>query len=220
MRFNVRVKALTTLCVGGGAPEPGIDIAFAKRITPDGEQEYYIPGSSFKGALRSAACRVAKAYGFSFCGKIDPGELEKVHRNGEACHVCRLFGYPSRYAGRGWSRLFVSDLEPAAEFKPFIMTRVRIDDRSLRAVEGGLFNLEYIPPGVEFHGEVWLRDWDEDLLALLILSLAELRLDRFGRASIIDLRVEEDEELEKELRGTRWMELLIDLREWMWSEVL
>ncbi len=218
MKFDVRIRGVTLLCVGGGRPEPGVDIAFMKRVKPgeEGAYEYYIPGSSFKGALRSAASRVAEAYGFKFCGEVDPRRLEERHERGEPCDVCRLFGYPSRLPGRGISRLFVSDFTPVKEPEPLIVTRVRIDDNSLRAAEGVLFNLEYIPPGIEFRGEIWLVD--RDLVGLLLLALAELRLDRFGRGSIIDLRVEDDAELEEAVRGTRWMGLLKDLREWMWIE--
>jgi hypothetical protein len=55
------------------------------------------------------------------------------------------------------------------------------------------------------------------MLGLLLLSLAELRLGRFGRRSLIDIRIEDSEEIEKRLNGTRWSSLLDDLRRWIWT---
>jgi len=114
LRFGVRIKAVGLVTVGWSTPSAlGVDIPIAKKlIRKMGEEECkiyvpYVPGSSFKGALRSATSRIAEAYGFTSCGFIDPEMINEAHKSG-VCDVCRLFGYPSAGVGGCVS---VSDLE-------------------------------------------------------------------------------------------------------------
>lgn len=101
-----------------------------------------------------------------------------------------------------------------------MLTRVRIDDKSLRAAEGSLFSVEYIPPGCEFTGTIRLTDISMKKTILLLLSLAELRLGRIGRGGgPVDLMVEGVEELDGLLRDTPWLNLLNELKRWLWNEV-
>jgi len=109
--------------------------------------------------------------------------------------------------------------------KPAIrITRTRLEDASLKVEEGALYTSEHILPDMEFKGfiEIYFEK-DEatsivetDMLGLILLGLAELRLGRFGRRSIIDIKLEDLEEVEKRLEGTRWTPLLDDLRRWVW----
>jgi len=229
LRFGVRIKTVGLATVGWSTPSAlGVDIPVAKKLVRRmGEVEYrvYVPGSSFKGALRSAASRIAEAYSFTSCGFIDPEMINEAHRLRGVCHVCRLFGYPSGGAGGLAS---VSDLELQDDVErslPIRLTRTKLEDVSLKVEEGALYTTEHIPPDMEFKGFIEINfEKDEamdvaetDMLGLLLLSLAELRLGRFGRRSLIDIRIEDSEEIEKRLNGTRWGSLLDDLRRWIWT---
>ena len=208
--FEVKLRSTSLLCVGWSHPLAlGPDVPFARRRTEKG-YEAFIPGSSFKGALRSSASRIAKAYSFSSCGEVRPELIHKGDSN--VCDVCELFGIPG---SRVPSTLIVSDLNPLNEVEFIPLTRIRLEDISLKAAEGALFTTEYCPCA-EFKGMLTLRRGANRLLGLLLVSLAELRLGRFGKSSIIDLKIEKDREL-REVLDPRWHPLLDELEEWLWS---
>jgi len=223
MKFLLRVKPVGLACIGWSYPAPGVDIPFSRRIMKsNGSLIYgiYIPGSSLKGVLRSAASRVASSYGFKSCGGVRPEFIEELHKDfGGPCDVCKLFGYPKVGIP---SPLIVSDLKPAEGTlrEVFSMTRIRLNDETLKAAEGALFTSEHLGSHVEFSGYVIVLTEDQELLGLLCLSIAELRLGRIGRHSIIDIKLEETEKLEKLLASSRWRPLVEDLRGWLWNEAV
>lgn len=206
------------MCVGWGHPsEIGYDIPFAKKGVLNGGRHSYrifIPGSSFKGSLRSATSRIAGPYGFKSCKEVSPGRIEAAHSSGGICDVCQLFGYPKSNVP---SKVIVSDLDCVGHPRTMGLTRVRIDDSSLKAAEGALFTSECVLPGTVFKGSISVRGVGANLLGLLLLGLAELRMGRFGRASAIDLMLEDTASLEEALKGTRWYSLLVDLKGWLWE---
>jgi|GEM_PF-392438 len=229
LRFGVRIKTIGLATVGWSTPSAlGVDIPVAKKLVRKmGEEEYriYAPGSSFKGALRSATSRVAEAYGFTSCGFIDPEMINEAHKSRGICDVCRLFGYPSASVG---GLVSVSDLElqdDAGAKSTIRLTRTKLEDTSLKVEEGALYTSEHILPDIDFKGFIEINfGKDEtmdiaetDMLGLVLLGLAELRLGRFGRRSLIDIKLEDLEEIEKRLDGTRWSPLLDDLRRWIWA---
>uniref|UniRef100_A0A7J3G536 CRISPR type III-associated protein domain-containing protein n=1 Tax=Caldiarchaeum subterraneum TaxID=311458 RepID=A0A7J3G536_CALS0 len=208
--FWVRVRPVGLLTVGGSAPASvGPDIVFTS-IYEKGGRRLYIPGPSFKGALRSAASRVANPYGFSSCGQVRPDLISSAHAQ-VLCDVCKLFGHPSRSY---LPVVFFSDLVPAAA-SPWAVTRVRIEDSTLKALEGGLYSAEVVA-GVEFVGSVRYGEDALDLLPLLLLAAAELRMDRFGRASAVDLKLENTDQLQRDVPSD-WHGLLDGLGEWLWK---
>ena len=216
--FELRLRAVTPLTVGWGVPELlGADVVHAKKLVVTGGKEdlvTYVPGSSVKGALRTSAHRVASAYGFTSCGEVHPKRVRKAHK-GCVCDVCRLFGYPD---AEGPSPLLVSDFERVGPDITFRMTRVSIDRSTLRAREGALYTMEHVAPGTEFAGVLRVRE-DQGvvprLLGLLLLAIAELRTWRFGRRSIVDLRIVDGGLLDRFVEP-RWLSLLGELRKWLW----
>jgi len=229
LKFTVRIKTVGLATVGWSTPSAlGVDIPVAKKLIrkTDGEEyRIYVPGSSFKGALRSATSRIAEAYGFTSCGFIEPAMIMEAHKMRGVCDVCRLFGYPLRSIG---GLVSVSDLELQDDARRSLtmrITRTKLDDTSMKVEEGALYTSEHILPDIEFKGFVEINfEKDEavnvaetNMLGLILLGLAELRLGRFGRRSLIDIKLEDVEELEKKLNGTRWSSLLDDLRGWVWT---
>lgn len=222
MKFTVRIRSIGLACIGWAHPMAlGADVAFIRgvRVGKSPVYEPYIPGSSFKGALRSAASRIAEVYGFKTCNEVRPERIRGVHRElGGICDVCKLFGYPQ---SNTQSPLTISDFESTGKIETVAVTRVRLEDYSLKAAEGALFTTEHILPEAEFRGNIIItQDTEQRLLGLMLLSLAELRLGRLGRRSLMDLKIEEEVELEKALINTPWLNLLNELKEWLWSAIL
>lgn len=178
IEIGIKVKPVGLATVGGGVLAVfGPDVPFASK-----GGKPYIPGSTFKGALRSAASRIAEAYGYKACGEINPERLCGK------CDVCQLFGSPKIFSG-----LLVSDFEPIGEIKTTIMTRVRIEDETERAEEGGLYDQEHVWKA-EFGGKIRIvgkLEANSKLLTLLLLALAELRTGRMGRRTLLDLKLED-----------------------------
>ena len=221
IRFKLRLRAATLLTVGWGVPDVlGADIVHVRKLRVEGggaSEALYIPGSSVKGALRTAASRVAAAYGFTSCGETRPELIAKAHAGGP-CDVCRLFGYPGDDPSAA-SRVWVSDFNLVGEPRTVTVVRVGLDDRTLTAREGVLYSMEHLLPGSEFEGEVRVDDSARDLVPLLLLAIAELRTGRFGRRSIVDAKVEDGGVLDSAVED-RWKPLLAQLRKWLWEGVV
>ncbi|MCS6769975.1 MAG: RAMP superfamily CRISPR-associated protein [Candidatus Caldarchaeum sp.] len=203
--LNLRPAAL--LSVGFSHPRAlGPDIPFASKPAKRDRRTAhipYIPGSTVKGSLRSAASRIAKAYGFTSCG-------EGFSRSMKDCDVCSLFGKP----GITYPKVFFSDFVPDGEVKFHSLTRVGIDDKSSTASEHTLFSVECVAHPTVFRGEVNFRELSGREFELLLLALAELRLDRFGRSSFVDLRIEEVSGLDI---PETLKEVFEELCEWLWT---
>jgi len=215
IEFKLRLRAITLFTVGWGISEVlGADVVHARKPTPNG-YSYYVPGSTVKGILRTEASRIAAFYGFSSCGEIEPGRIRSAHsRIGEACDVCKLFGYPEESGLEGLSAVYVSDFRVVGSPKPIVMTRVSLEDETLTAKEGALYTMEQLPPGTEFEGTIKLREGN--LLPLLLLAIASLRTGRFGRRSMADARIEDNGALDS-IIDPRWSNLLRELRSWLWE---
>jgi len=221
IKFNLEVRAVTLLTVGMSMTDVlGADVVVARKNTHNDKVVPYIPGPSMKGAVRTAASRVAPAYGFSSCGQIEPSRIEEAHKamNGP-CDVCRLFGYPSQNL-EGQSKVYFTDLNLSTEnYSTILITRVSLDDKTLSARSHALYTVEHLIPGTLFRGEVRVSEDAKSLLPLLLLGLAELRLGRIGRGSLVDLRIDDKGELEPHL-GPQWKGLLNALRSWLWEGVV
>ncbi|ARM74571.1 RAMP superfamily CRISPR-associated protein [Acidianus manzaensis] len=192
MRFKVFIKNYTALTIGGGA-EGRTDISLNDLI---------IPPSSIKGSMRTAINKFLPQ-NYTSCGKIRPEEITEKHKElGKPCDVCLLFGYPKSRDIGCFTINIVTDLEKLDKVS---FTRVAIDDKTQKAVEGGLFSQEAISPESEVVIEVNFRDsCRERMLKLLLYSLSALRLWRLGRNAMIDLKIENicekykcDEEMKK-----------------------
>ena len=222
IRFKLRLRAVSLLTVGWGVPDVlGADVVHARKLRLErskgaggrAAEILYVPGSSVKGSLRTAASRVAAAYGFTSCGEVKPELIAQAHA-GRPCDVCRLFGYPGDDPSAA-SRLWVSDFNPVGEPRHTIVVRVGLDDRTLTANEGMLYSMQHLLPGSEFEGEVRVDESAKDLVPLLLLAIAELRTGRLGRRSLVDAKVEDGGALDSVV-GREWGNLLRELREWLW----
>ncbi|WP_245534152.1 RAMP superfamily CRISPR-associated protein [Thermofilum pendens] len=220
IRFRLRLRAVSLLTVGWGIPDVlGADIVTARKVKADGTYEYYVPGSTVKGVLRSAASRVAGAYGFTSCGEVDPEKVRKAHEAmGGPCDVCTLFGYPYPSV-EGASKVYVSDFSPVGRPAPVIVARTALRDDTQTVREGSLRSVEHLLPGSEFVGEVRVDGAASRLVPLLLLAVAELRTSRVGRGSLVDARVEDGGALDAVV-APEWRGLLEGVRSWLWEGVV
>lgn len=161
--------------------------------TPDGKP--FIPGSSFKGAFRSAVEKLTPATGLKSCrlmsGQGCPGAQGEEQRtfnqerenwseetllaqlNGKLCHTCKLFGSPYRA-----SRIYFSDLLPPDEdalASRMIQIRdgVAIDRDSEKAVDRLKYDYEVVASAQTFQLQIFLEDPCPEDLALTSLGLVE-----------------------------------------------
>ena len=214
--FKLQLKTLGLATVGWSHPVAAkADVIFARRYDHKGGYIIYIPGSSFKGALRSSASRIAEVYGFRSCGET---LANRLHKQGEVdlntCAVCHVFGYP----GSGFSRIVVDDFIPdGKEVRVSRITHVGLDDASLTKSEHKLYTVEVVPPNTIFKGSIEVEDALEGGgLKLLILALAELRLGRIGKNTMVDLRIDQGLEVLDEVLGSETARPFKGLGEWAW----
>jgi CRISPR/Cas system CSM-associated protein Csm3 (group 7 of RAMP superfamily) len=226
IRFKLRLRAVTLLTVGWGIPDVlGADIVHARKLALEKlegskvrvAERIYIPGSSVKGVLRTAASRVAAAYGFTSCGETRPDLIAKAHA-GVPCDVCKLFGYPEDDPSAA-SRIWVSDFDLVGGAGKTVVVRVALDNKTLTARQGALYSMEHLLPGSEFEGEIRVDESARELIPLLLLAIAELRTGRFGRRSVVDARVVDGGALDGAVEA-RWRPLLGELRSWLWEGVV
>jgi CRISPR-associated protein Csm3 len=205
LRFRLETVTPLSIRAGETGLDPtGSDLVCVRTHHRAHGSTVYIPGSSLKGVIRSAAEASLRSKRFTHLGggriegACDPADHQnscakhgsrsdnspdtaRVHR--ENCAACRLFGSLSI---RG--RCAIRDLFPFA-----VASGLSEDDRSNLAranqvevrngvfisrisgsVAVGPFDQEMIPAGTHFHGEVALQNYQVWQLGLLSSAFGEL----------------------------------------------
>ena len=196
--FEGHLVMRTALHIGGGrATLSNSDSPIV--LTP--EEKPYIPGSSFKGALRSTIEKLVpllpEKHHLRACGlpaKPDPDNqcptargsisISDTERENDLCHTCRLFGSP--YAA---SHMNVNDLylakddsnEDDLSWSGVVQIRdgVGIDRDSETAKDGAKYDFEVVPSDAVFALSIILENATETDLQLLSIGLSEFVHD-FG----------------------------------------
>lgn len=193
------VALASPLHVGTGLGDAVTDSAVAR--TPDGLP--FVPGSSFKGVLRSTVERLAPALGYATCALTEGTNLACPSANTDArrayeklrkeratteadlvaslaltlCHTCLLFGSP--FAA---SRLRVEDLRLTSPKAPAHARSIRdgvgIDRDTGAAREKIKYDFEIVPADATFSLHMLLENAEAADLALLSLGLAEFGRER------------------------------------------
>ncbi|MCC6222192.1 MAG: CRISPR-associated RAMP protein [Thermoleophilia bacterium] len=141
----------------------------------DPQDRPLIPGSSLKGALRSAAEHLLRPLGSNLaCDVVSDRCLQSVRGReptGEElaslCSLCRLFGNPYR-AGR----LVLEDLV-ADDKRTIVRDGVAIDRRELKQAGSLKYDYEVAPPDSRFGGRIRIDDPDSYEIGL-VLTLCDL----------------------------------------------
>ncbi|WP_437635840.1 RAMP superfamily CRISPR-associated protein [Sorangium sp. So ce854] len=199
--LGVRVETVTPLLIRAGdvgLDPTAADLSCVRTRHAVHGRTVYIPGSSLKGVIRSAA--EASVRGETFgesrgaCNPLDHKNECNAHTNSEQvatarihkdqCLACRLFG---SLAIKG--RAAVRDLFPWLErgdeaARPGGTNHHRANqveqrhgvaiDRILGSVKHGPFDQELVPAGVSFWGEIALENYQVWQLGLLVRALDEI----------------------------------------------
>lgn len=180
-RLRAEIVTVTGLRVGAGKSQDAA--ATDQPVMRNADGQPFLPGSSIKGAMRSAIEAVLRSLDRDDLRACDlfaepcieherdrdiPLEevLEKI------CTTCSLFGSPF-LAGR----LFVHDAPWLGEgmAKTELRDGVGIDRDSGTARRGIKFDTEVVPPGHRFRLSLVLENADEIRLALVLQTLEMLR---------------------------------------------
>jgi CRISPR-associated protein Csm3 len=185
-----RLKLLSALHIGRGQSlEP---VGTDQPVVKDLLGQPFIPGSSFKGVLRSNAERIAATLYQGNTGIIPPcfitdnkdgqdggcisytrdvGNMEPGDIWKKLCPVCRLFGSP-HFA----SKMAIKDLTVVHDtwFDHFERRDgVAIDRGTETASPRKLYDLEVVPAGVEFDLNIVVENANDKDLGLLYLALRD-----------------------------------------------
>ncbi|MDD3581426.1 MAG: CRISPR-associated RAMP protein Csx7 [Desulfobacca sp.] len=185
--------------IGSGDSDDAIDSLFVK----DQGFRHYIPGSSFRGALRSNVERIIGSVipNSSCCldpesslpcpsGNrtkqkkmneyiAEPGREEKDICQkivAELCQTCKVFGSPFLS-----SRVSIADLHPVNNGKPEGQKRfgVAIDRDTETAAQGLLFTYQVVEVGEKFDFELWAENMTDENWGVLGIGLVELLSGHF-----------------------------------------
>ncbi len=208
---------LDPLVVGTGRVKGDVaDIVILKYFDPKLQAEVpVIPGSSWKGAFRSHAVRLARYEGLKVCDGL-PGathisgrefkelgerasweeELQSIVTGDiQLCIGCAIFGAPGFL-----SHVFLGDSLPADKnYRLSIRTMVAIDRRTGASYRRALYSAEFVEPGARFTFNLralnlpnyalgWLAEVLLDLDAGLI-RVGGLKSRGFGRVKFSEIRV-------------------------------
>ncbi len=182
------------LAISSGEASDKTDAPVMRR---KGDNQPFIPGSSFRGALRSTVERIAAGIGIPVCGLMAGNNCEDIQKDfakwmeerekspteveaatwvmQKLCPACKLFGSTLLA-----TRLKVGDLTtcPVVELPVVLRHRVGIDRDSDTARASAKFDGEVVESGA-FKMELILENADEEAWGLLGLALLELRSGDF-----------------------------------------
>ncbi len=114
-----------------------------------------VPGSSLKGVLRTETEKILRTI-LGDDGVCSPDNLckGKKSKRREECPVCRLFG-GAELAGSVRIRDATADSQ-----KTFIRDGVMIERKTRKAKEGSRYDIEVVPSGTVFKGEIMIENPD------------------------------------------------------------
>lgn len=191
-KIIVTISPITPLLIKSGmeSADPSLpDMSFVRTCRPDHGDTVYIPGSSFKGVLRSYSEKILRSLGMPCCNPMSnetwneknpdgscnqrkaPENTEKnagakIYKH-HSCHACRIYG--STHMS---SRVRLTDGFPTGECKTEKRSGVAID-RVLGSVAVGPFDYETVVSG-EFKCEIFLNNFQLWQIGLIGLTLRDL----------------------------------------------
>lgn len=173
------------------------DLVIAKLRNANDEEFPFIPGSSWKGALRSYAIKLMRSQGLEVCDglprsthlkgnefkRFDESKTpaESITENianiisgianakPRVCLACMIFGAPGLASH---ARFY--DSYPVGGYRLGYRTMVAIDRRTGTARRRALFSVEYVEPGAEFSFRVELINLPNYAVGVIAESLLDM----------------------------------------------
>ena len=149
--INYEVLAVSDLRIGGhGSTAPGeVD----NPVIKNSEGYPIIPGSSLKGVLRTETEKLLRTIigEENVCSPDNLCKSKKSKRT-EECPVCLLFG-GAEMAGS----IRIRDATTESQ-KTYIRDGVKIERETRKAKDGGYYDIEVVPSGTVFKGEIMIEN--------------------------------------------------------------
>ncbi len=231
IEVKLTFATLSSLCIqAGDQPQTIADSPIIKL-----GNEPVIPGSSLKGALRSALEGLLSAKGKTVCVPLATipreykgrgneektkqyvqriGRKEPCDPTGEVCAVCRIFGTAGGNKGLSGSAIFqdanVSNYSPEQLLERSHVAITR-DTRSQSA--GSLVTNETVDKGVKFAGNIRFinpEEWQVGAILQAVEWLKQLGIGSRKTAGYGQLDISVDGIEAKELKGGKWAVVSMD----------
>lgn len=181
------LTAMTAFRIGAGRATgvTGTDLP----VVRDALGKPYIPGSSFKGALRASVESLVRSISRSPRAVCDPlsetgrcvsksGDMTEAQFEelvkAETCLVCHIFGSPWLASKVSIRDLLVEEGIWVDQYE--VRNGVAIDRDTGTAAEGLLYDFEVVPAGTRFSCEVIVENADDWELGLLMIGLRPFEL--------------------------------------------
>jgi len=186
VEISVSIKLKDSIFIGGGSGTSGMGVDSATISRSDGC--LIIPGSSFKGKLRSECERIARAFEEEVClppipDNMCPHYFLKSKKETYYCVICKIFGSPwlrgslnfsdliwkvpyNHFSPEEWKKVRKTDIRPGVSISRY--TKVKM--------ERELFFKEVMYTGMDasFNGKITGNLGTNKELALLIAGLRTL----------------------------------------------
>lgn len=185
VKIIIHISPITPLLIKSGmeSADPSLpDMNFVRTYNPQYGETVYIPGSSFKGVLRSYSEKILRTLEKPCCNPSSNSSCSKDKRSSEktekgtgaqlykdSCFACKMYGSTNIA-----SRVQCTDGYPKeGKYKTEKRTGVAIDRVLGSAMGGALFDLEVVTNGV-FICEIFLHNFQLWQLGLIGLTLRDL----------------------------------------------
>lgn len=148
--IGYKVIAISDLHVGGHESTAPAEID--NPVIKNSMSYPIIPGASLKGVLRTEMERLLRGLDIKACKPDSKPYPDGLCESGEECSICLLFG-GREYAGS----IRIRDATARTQ-RTTLRDGVSIDRKTRKAVEGRYYNIEVVPSGVEFDGEIVIEN--------------------------------------------------------------
>lgn len=166
------IETLTPLHIGAGRGEIGAE-AIDLPVLRAPDDTPYIPGSSFKGKVRSEAEKIARTAGLVVCKPPDVRNMcgSSKESEEELCIACRIFGTAGNKISRA-SKVRFRDAYPEGQVeKMLIKTGIAMDRERESVYRAALYTIEAVPRGTRFRFEIVAENLTDDEFKLFRAAL-------------------------------------------------
>jgi CRISPR/Cas system CMR subunit Cmr4 (Cas7 group RAMP superfamily) len=201
IKLKIKFECLKKLAVGApGQTGPEAEVMFLRAGS-----NLLVPSSEVKGILRTNACIVSEILGMKTTKSVIPQDIESSNDI-----VTRVFGGPGR---KSKISVIETKLNSANQTTvTTIITHVSIEEKTSTSIEGGIYSVEYLPPGTILESSLEGVGLSLEEAELLFASLAACRYSRFARDCMVCVSiVMEESQIPQELLSSEIISNVIEV---------